>query len=98
MNKRTANIIMSVMTVCILLVGVWAIQASSAGATGSDNTQFQSSSSMQPGTGSAAQPGMALPSKAKTNDEGGMYCSRVCVSLPDLWDMSCVPECSDIRG
>lgn len=96
MNKHTANIIMSLMTVCIVFVGLWVIQASSANTTGTDNPQFQGAGSMHPGTGSAVQPGMTVPSKA--TDEGGIYCSRVCVSMPDLWDMSCVPECFDLRG
>ncbi len=98
MKKHTANIMISLVAVCIALVGLWAIQASSADRTGADNPQIQGPRGMQPGTGTAVQQGMTIPSNAKSNDEGGIYCTRVCVSMPDLWDTSCVPECSDLRG
>ncbi len=75
MDKHSANIIISLMTGCMALVGFWAIQASSANTIGADNLQFQTAASTQPRTGSAVQPGMTVPSKA--TDEGEIYCSRV---------------------
>ncbi len=96
MNNYNLNIVISLVTVCVVLMGVWAIQASSATTTGANNPQIQGPGNAQPGAGLKVQPGMTLPSNAK--DEGGIYCNRVCVSMPDLWDMSCVPACSDSRG
>ncbi len=96
MNKYNLNIVVSLMTACVVLIGLWAIQASSATTTGANNQQYQGAGNTQPDTGLKVQQGMTVPSNVK--DEGGIYCKPVCVSLPDLWDMSCVPECSDKRG
>jgi hypothetical protein len=71
--------------------------ASDVGPAGSGGT----STGVKPGGGTNVVPGkgegaMRAPGGGeKSKDVGGMYCTRTCMMMPDLWDQSCTSVCTE---
>lgn len=59
------------------------------------------STGVKPGGGTNVGPGkgegaMRTPGVGeKSKDVGGMYCTRTCMMMPDLWDQSCASVCTE---
>jgi hypothetical protein len=62
------------------------------GKGGSTGTQPGQSSTGMPGQGGSA---MKTPgSNDKSSDVGGIFCNRICLYAPDMWDLTCAPVCT----
>ncbi|MGO9572664.1 MAG: hypothetical protein ACLP5H_34545 [Desulfomonilaceae bacterium] len=115
-NNRNVSISLALMAACVLLIGLWTLQATSSQANpvsaqhqvAADSARSDveqegpsgGSPGVNPGVGPITGPAKgegavkAPGAGEKIKNLGGIYCTRMCMSMPDLWDQSCSSVCT----
>lgn len=115
-NNRNVSISLALMAACVLLIGLWTLQATSSQANAVSAQQQVAAGTARPDVGKGGpiggSPGVQPvvgpitgPAKGEgavkvpgagemIKNIGGIYCTRMCMSMPDLWDQSCSSVCT----